>query len=233
MKVRTKPIPKKSLHNDSETITSSHTHRRFLGVQHACLEKPLMILLQNGNTQEILDWTLLRLITVTFQQRSVCSTRSWKFKVLVSHRSGAVAALEGPKDVTEHMVRFVCDTLETWSFGVCVSSSVKTSWQRSLCRMLLSGQGNSRRVRETRRGSRMAVWVTVNQPSKRWRNRCVHRCFKCTLITTASVTRFLRSCRDDLMNTGSRSEVRLVQPQRFGESHVMNSGIWRVSKLCW
>ena len=24
-----------------------------------------------------------------------------KFKVLVSHRSGAVAALEGPKDVTE------------------------------------------------------------------------------------------------------------------------------------
>ena len=42
-----------------------------------------------------------------------------KFKVLVSHRSGAVAALDGPKDVTEHMVRFVCDMLETWSFGVC------------------------------------------------------------------------------------------------------------------
>ena len=29
-----------------------------------------------------------------------------KFKVLVSHRGGTVAALEGPKD--EHMVRFVC-----------------------------------------------------------------------------------------------------------------------------
>ena len=43
-----------------------------------------------------------------------------KFKVLVSHWSGAVAALEGPKDVTEHMVRFVCDMLETWGFGVCV-----------------------------------------------------------------------------------------------------------------
>ena len=42
-----------------------------------------------------------------------------KFKVLVSHRSGAVAALEGPKDVTEHMVRFVCDMLET-SGSVCV-----------------------------------------------------------------------------------------------------------------
>ena len=43
-----------------------------------------------------------------------------KFKVLVSHRSGAGAALEGTKDVTEHMVRFVCEMLETWSFGVCV-----------------------------------------------------------------------------------------------------------------
>ena len=38
----------------------------------------------------------------------------------MSHRSGAVAALEGPTDVTEHMVRFVCDVLETWGFGVCV-----------------------------------------------------------------------------------------------------------------
>ena len=45
-----------------------------------------------------------------------------KFKVLVSHRSGAVAASEGPNDATEHMVRLVCDVLETgfWS----VSSSV-------------------------------------------------------------------------------------------------------------
>ena len=43
-----------------------------------------------------------------------------KFKVLVSHRSGAVAALEGSKDVTEHMVRFVCDMLEAWGCLVCV-----------------------------------------------------------------------------------------------------------------
>ena len=42
-----------------------------------------------------------------------------KFKVLVSHRSGSVAALEGPKDVTEHMIRFVSDMLETWCL-VCV-----------------------------------------------------------------------------------------------------------------
>ena len=43
-----------------------------------------------------------------------------KFKVLASHRSGVVAVLEGPKDVTEHMVHFVCDMLETGRFGVCV-----------------------------------------------------------------------------------------------------------------
>ena len=43
-----------------------------------------------------------------------------KFKTLVRHRSGSVAAMKGSKDVTEHMDRFVCDTLETWGFGVCV-----------------------------------------------------------------------------------------------------------------
>ena len=48
------------------------------------------------------------------------ANKKLKFKVLVSHNSGSVAALEGPKDVTEHMVRFVCDMLETWGFGVCI-----------------------------------------------------------------------------------------------------------------
>ena len=118
-----------------------------------------------------------------------------KFKDLVSHWSGAVAALEGPKDVTEHMVRFVCDVLETWGFGVCVSSCAKTSQQRWLCRTLLSEQDNSRRFRETRPGIRMEVWDTVNRPSKRWRNRFVQSCFKCTLITVAILISFLRSCR--------------------------------------
>ena len=50
-----------------------------------------------------------------------------KFKDLMSHRSGAVAALEGPKDVTEHMVRFVCDMLETWGFGECLHVSKRAS----------------------------------------------------------------------------------------------------------
>ena len=39
--------------------------------------------------------------------------------------------------------------------------------------------------------------------------------------------------RNDLMNICSRSEVRPIQPERFGENLVRNSGIWRVSKLCW
>ena len=39
--------------------------------------------------------------------------------------------------------------------------------------------------------------------------------------------------QNDLMNKGSRSEVRLVQAERFGDNHVTNSGMWRVSKLCW
>ena len=65
---------------------------------------------RDGKTQEILDWTLLRLIIVTLQQRSVCS---------VSHRSGAAAALEGPQDVTEYTVRVGCDRLDEWRPGVC------------------------------------------------------------------------------------------------------------------
>ena len=55
-----------------------------------------------------------------------------KFKVLGSHRSGAVAALEHPKDVAEHRVRFVCDMLETWGFGVCVLKCQTEPAERAL-----------------------------------------------------------------------------------------------------
>ena len=78
---------------------------------------------------------------------------------------------------------------------MCVSSSVNTSQLRWLCRMLLSQEDNSIRFRETRPSIRMAVWVTVKQPSKRWRNKSVQRCFECTRITTATATSFLRSFR--------------------------------------
>ena len=42
-----------------------------------------------------------------------------KFNVSVSHRSGAVAALEDPQDVTEYTVRVGCDRLDEWRSGVC------------------------------------------------------------------------------------------------------------------
>ena len=78
-----------------------------------------MILIGDGKTQKILDWTLLRLITDISAEVGMFD-KKLKFKALVSHRSGAVAAVEGPKDVTEHMVRFVYDMLGTWCSGVYV-----------------------------------------------------------------------------------------------------------------
>ena len=215
-----------------------------------------------------------------------------KFKGFVCHRSGAVAALEGPKDVTEHIVRFVCDLLEMWCFGVCVSASVKTRLQRSLCRMLLSGQGSSRRFRETRPGIRMEVWVTVNQVetflfemyadyncnsdkfpaellSFSWMVK--HAAWTLTryALTADGQTSFYKLMSKDYhrevakfselvwfripakqpklgeqwrkahwVGKSERSDEHLLamrgstfSARAFGESHVMNSGIWRVSKL--
>ena len=77
VKVRAKPILETRTQRQRDIHELTHTYHLFLGVQHACLEKPLMILIRNSKTQEILDWTLLRLITVTFQKRSECwSSRS-------------------------------------------------------------------------------------------------------------------------------------------------------------
>ena len=42
-----------------------------------------------------------------------------RFKVLVNHNDRSVAAMAGPRDVTENTVRVVCDWLETWRIGVC------------------------------------------------------------------------------------------------------------------
>ena len=122
------------------------------------------------------------------------ANKKLKFKVLVSHSSGSVAAMQGPRDVTEYMVRFDCDMLETWCFGVCILKCQKRTSRDCAAERCCSGQGKSRQFRETRPGIRMAVWVTVNQLSKRWRNRYAQCCFKRTLITTAALTSFLRSC---------------------------------------
>ena len=55
-----------------EISARSHALERDLHIQHLnILLQPMMIRILDSKTQEILDWTLLRLITVTFQQRSV------------------------------------------------------------------------------------------------------------------------------------------------------------------
>ena len=125
-----------------------------------------MILIGHGKTLQILDWTLL-LDHCDFSAEVGMFNKKLKFKVLVSHRSGAVAALERPKDVTEHMVRFVCDMLVCLCVLKCQNEPAEIALQNAV----------------------------VSQPSKRWRNRSVKRCFKCTLITTATVTSFPRICR--------------------------------------
>ena len=43
-----------------------------------------------------------------------------KFKAPLTQSTGLVAAMVGPKEVMECMVRFVCNVLKTWSFGVCI-----------------------------------------------------------------------------------------------------------------
>ena len=88
----------------AERHSRAHTPTTGFFVTSMCLEKPLITVIGDGKTQETLDWTMQHLITLTFKLRSECLTRSLKFKVLVSHSSGSVAALEGPKELFEHVV---------------------------------------------------------------------------------------------------------------------------------
>ena len=86
-------------------------------------------------------------------------------KVLVNHNHASVAAMRGPQDVTEYMVRVGCDRLETWRFGVrslkCQNETAEITLQNTV--------DNSTK----HQGIRMTVWVTVNHPSKSRRNRHV------------------------------------------------------------
>ena len=121
-----------------------------------------MIRIGDGKTQKILD-------VASFDH---CDTsaevggfnKKVKFKVLVSHRSEAVEAMERPKDVTEHMVRFVCVVFETWGFSVCVLKCQNEPAEMALQNAVV----RTRQFKTTPRNT--PVWVTVKQPSKRWRN---------------------------------------------------------------
>ena len=58
--------------------------------------------------------------------------------------------------------------------SVCAVSSVKMCQERSHCRTLLTRRDESRQFHETQQGIRMTVWVNVNHPSKRRRNRYLY-----------------------------------------------------------
>ena len=126
-----------------------------------------------------------------------------KFKVVVSHRGAAVAALEGRKDVTQYMAR---SSVMCWRRGVlvcvlkCQNEPAEIDLQNAVVR--------TRQLKTIPRN--MAVWVTVNQPSKRCRNRFVQCCFKCTLITIATATSFPQSYRFFLVGDTCRVDTHTV-----------------------
>ena len=89
-------------------------------------------------------------------------------KVLMNQNDTSVAAMAGPKDVTENTVRVVGD-LE------CAVSSVKMGQQRSHRRTILTGRDEWRQFCETHQGIRTTVWVTGNLTSNTQRNRYVQQ----------------------------------------------------------
>ena len=75
MKVRSKANSGNAF-TTAERHSRAHTPTTGSFVSSMCLEKPLITVIGDGKTQETLDWTLLHLITLTFQLRSECLTRS-------------------------------------------------------------------------------------------------------------------------------------------------------------
>ena len=138
----------------TERFWSSRTHCWVLVVQHGCMERPFDDLHRRRQDSDI-------------------AAEAGMDKVLVNHKHESVAAMTGPNEVAEYMVRIVCDWLDEWRYGVC-SLKCQMSQQRSHCRTLLTGRDESRQLHETLQGIHMTVWVTVNQPSKRWRIRYVY-----------------------------------------------------------
>ena len=67
---------------------------------------------------KIRSWRMRHLYHADITAGDGIANKRLRFKVLVNRNSGSVATLKGPRDVTEYMVRFVCDRLETWRFGV-------------------------------------------------------------------------------------------------------------------
>ena len=86
----------------------------------------------------IRSWRVSHLYHADIAAGDGMANKRLRFNVLVNHNSGSVATLKGPKDVTEYMVRFVCDRLETWRFGVrslkCQNETAEITLQSAVVR---------------------------------------------------------------------------------------------------
>ena len=117
LKVRTKPIPETPTQRERDIHELTNLPPVFIVPSNVCWEGQLTILIGEDRIRESLDWMLLHSITLTFSAEVGVAK---EFKVLVSYSNGSIVPMEGPKDVTEYMVPFVCDMLETWGSGVCI-----------------------------------------------------------------------------------------------------------------
>ena len=97
-----------------------------------------------------------------------------KFKVFVSYRSGAVATLEGTK--RRH------GDVEFWCVCPRVSKRAGRDCSAERCCQDKAIQD------EPEKHAQVFAWQF--RSLKMWRNRCMQRCFKCTLITTANIDKF-------------------------------------------
>ena len=86
----------------------------------------------------IRNWRVRHLNHADITAGDGMANERFKYKVLVNHNSGSVVTLKRPKDVTEYMVRLVCDRLETWRFGVrspkCQNETAEITLQNAVVR---------------------------------------------------------------------------------------------------
>ena len=162
---------------------------------------------------KIRSWRMRHLNHADITAGDGMANKRLRVKVLVNHNSGSVTTLKGPKDVTEHMVRFVCDRLQTWRFGVHSLTAEITLqnavvWTRQAKTILRNTPWYSH-------GSLGHCECAVKEVEKQIRV-IVH-----TLVAD--------KCASDRLVFAM---VRLTQPEQFEEHFARNSGIWTVSKQC-
>ena len=99
----------KCSHSDGEMFSSSHDYSRFLGIQYVCnrhwRRQDSKLEEASGDHVDIAD------------EDGMVNSRL-RVKMLMNRIDRSVAAMAGPKDVTENTVKVVCDKLDTSRFGV-------------------------------------------------------------------------------------------------------------------